>query len=101
MEISIKMEPRELHELLMLGAAAFGPDEPQVVQVETEPQRALPAAKPKRKKAAYTGNKYPYGFNLDVPAKEIRQWAWANGKHCPKTGVIPKDIIEDFVGAHS
>jgi hypothetical protein len=96
------MEPRELHEVLLLAAAAMGPDIPDApVRVEAERPNALPAAKTKRKKANFTGNKYPYGYNLDVPAKEIRQWAWNSGRHCSATGIIPREIVEAFVEEHS
>jgi hypothetical protein len=85
-KITIDMEPRELHEVLMLATAAFGPDEPPKPPVKVHSKR------PKQ----ISASKYPYGENLPAPTKEIRQWAKDAGFHVAKGGTLPKDVIDAY-----
>jgi len=84
-KITIDMEPRELHEVLMLAAATFGPDEPP-----------KPPMKVHSKRIAKKGGSHGYTDNLPAPTKEIRQWAKDAGFHVAKGGTLPKDVIDAY-----
>jgi hypothetical protein len=91
-KISIEMEPRELHEILMLAAATMAPDEPE------------PTSQPVRVQAKRITNKSGggngYTDNLPAPTKDIRAWAKDAGFHPPKGGMLPQDIIEAYRQSH-
>ena len=86
MKITIDMEPRELHEVLMLAAAAFGPDEPPNPPVKVHSKRI----------AKKGGGGHGYIENLPAPTKDIRQWAKDRGFHVAKGGMLPNDVIEAY-----
>jgi hypothetical protein len=92
MKITVEMEPRELHEMLMLAAATMAPDDP-------EPTRQPVRVQAKRI-TTKKGGGHGYVDNLPAPTKEIRAWAKHAGYHPPKGGMLPKDIIEAFRQAH-
>jgi hypothetical protein len=100
MKITVEMEPRELHEMLMLAAATMAPDdpEPQPPQQQQPPQPPI-KVQSKRMPAKPSGG-YGYTENLPAPTKDIRQWAKDAGMHPAKGGMLPQDIIEAYRQAH-
>jgi len=85
-KITIDMEPRELHEVLMLAAATFGPDEPPKPPMKVHSKRI----------AKKQGGGHGYTDNLPAPTKDIREWARASGYHVAKGGMLPKDVIDAY-----
>ena len=92
-KISIEMEPRELHEVLMLAAATMAPDDP-------EPSRATPVRVQAKRIETKKGGAHGYTDNLPAPTKDIREWARHAGMHPPKGGMLPKDIVEAYRQSH-
>jgi hypothetical protein len=97
-KITVEMEPRELHEVLMLAAATMGPDLPEPpTPVKATRPKAITAKKvnserqQRSRKAAQT-----YLSSLPAPTKVIRQWARENGLHPAKGGMLAPDIIEAY-----
>jgi hypothetical protein len=87
MKISIEMEPRELHEVMLLAAGMIAPEpEPTPVKVHAARQVAQGQA---------------YKDKLPVSTREIRAWAKENGFHPAKGGTLPQDMIDAWIEAHS
>jgi len=93
MKISIEMEPRELHEILMLAAATMAPDDP-------EPKRQPVTVQAKRITKNTGGGSHNYTSNLPAPTKDIRKWAKDTGLHPSKGGMLPQDIIDAYRVSH-
>jgi hypothetical protein len=91
MKISIEMEPRELHEVMLLAASMVAPEEPRPAPVRVE----------SRRKITHKAQGKNYRDNLPVPTKDIREWAKVNGFHPAKGGTLPKDMIDAWIEAHS
>jgi hypothetical protein len=93
MKITVEMEPRELHEVLMLAAATMSPDEPEPTQQPVKVQS-------KRVPAKKVGGNHAYTDNLPAPTKDIRKWARDAGFHVAKGGMLPQDIIDAYTLSH-
>jgi hypothetical protein len=96
MKITVEMEPRELHEVLMLAASAMAPDEPE----PPRPTRPPVKVQSKRITSNKVGGNHGYTDNLPAPTKDIRKWAKDAGFHPARGGMLPQDIIDAYRISH-
>jgi hypothetical protein len=92
LKITVEMEPRELHEMLMLAAATMAPDDPEPASAPVRVQSKRITSK--------KGGGHGYTENLPAPTKEIRKWAQDAGLHPNKGGMLPQDIIDAYRVSH-